>query len=651
MNKKTLLLAGLALGCSMAVAGLGFAVNAAHEPAEAKAAAFAGTFDKYSGAISEGDYVITYSTYALKNTIASNRFENGSFSAVSNTITNPDASIVWHIAPVTSTSYWTIYNAAVNKYAGGKGQKNQGALLDSVTNYAKWTVTGSSTYEFENKGRSEASSDSDKKWLRNNTTYGFACYASTTGGALTLYKARAAVPVTGVTLNKSEIEINTGDSETLVATVVPSDATDKEVTWSTSNVNVASVTNGVVTGVNAGSATITATTKDGSFTATCAVTVIGASIDVTSVTLDKSELTLYAGHGESLSTTILPANASDKTVDWSSTNEAVATVNAGKITPLTFGTTTIKAASHSNPDVYDECVVNVSKYVELGAVTTDELNLALTGRPASTSYGDWSGKSDASDAVYAGNSAGDNSSIQLRSSGNSGIISTTSGGYVKKVTVTWHGATQADRILQVYGKDTAYAATSELYGDNAKGFLLGTIKKGTSTVLEPTRPCKYIGLRSSSGAMYLSEIEIEWVESIAAFADIKVVDEFISEKMHLDHTANDGSCKGWYADAKDGFEGMTASQKAIILQSPSVCAKIDTTEWKYTDVRDRLAAWAEANNDTFNKTTGVFAAAAVNPFMAGGNNETMTWVIALIAVGAIVTGGFFFLQRKRRKEF
>ena len=79
-----------------------------------------------------------------------------------------------------------IYNAAVTKYAAGNGTKNQGALVDSGTDDGSlWTVSGNSTYEFVNKKNAAANVNDN---LRNNGTYGFACYATSTGGPLSLYK-------------------------------------------------------------------------------------------------------------------------------------------------------------------------------------------------------------------------------------------------------------------------------------------------------------------------------------------------------------------------------------------------------------------------------------------------------------------------------
>lgn len=144
---------------------------------------------------------------------------------------------------------------------------------------------------------------------------------------------------------------------------------------------------------------------------------------------------------------------------------------------------------------------------------TDVLNRALT-EVTGTSYSNWSGKTSNSDAVYAGNSAGGNNAIQMRSSDNSGIVTTASGGKVTKVSVTWNSNTANGRTLNIYGKNnTAYSSASDLYNASARGTLLGTIVYGTSTELTISGDYAYIGMRSNSGAMYLDEIEIMWLPS------------------------------------------------------------------------------------------------------------------------------------------
>lgn len=140
----------------------------------------------------------------------------------------------------------------------------------------------------------------------------------------------------------------------------------------------------------------------------------------------------------------------------------------------------------------------------------DVLTRETTGITGS-SYSDWSGKKATSDAVYAGNSAGGNSSIQLRSSNNnSGVVTTASGGKVKSISVTWNSNTSSGRTLNVYGNTSAYNSAADLYNAQTQGALLGTIVCGTSTSLDITQDCEYIGFRSASGAMYLTNVTITW---------------------------------------------------------------------------------------------------------------------------------------------
>ena len=149
----------------------------------------------------------------------------------------------------------------------------------------------------------------------------------------------------------------------------------------------------------------------------------------------------------------------------------------------------------------------------------DNLDLSLTDASGST-YSSWSGKKSVSDAVYAGNSAGGNSSIQLRhdtEKAASGVITTTSGGKATKVAVTWHSSTTNGRTLNVYGNNTPYSTVKDLWdGEANQGTLLGTIVYGTSTELQIEGDYKYIGLRSKSGAMYLSQIDITWSATSAS---------------------------------------------------------------------------------------------------------------------------------------
>ena len=175
-------------GDAVTVTGSTFTMPESNVTVTATFKEISGTVDYYalySGDLTEGDYVIVYNGKAMKNTVANNRFGYQEVTVSSdNKISNPDDAIVWHIAK--SGDYWTIYNAAVTKYAAGNGTKNQGALADSGTDDGSlWTASGNGTYEFVNKKNAAAGVNAN---LRNNGTYGFACYGTGTGGALSLYK-------------------------------------------------------------------------------------------------------------------------------------------------------------------------------------------------------------------------------------------------------------------------------------------------------------------------------------------------------------------------------------------------------------------------------------------------------------------------------
>ncbi|MBO6280458.1 MAG: endonuclease [Bacilli bacterium] len=150
------------------------------------------SYSLFTGNIEEGDYLITYNNCAMKASVTSNRLSFSELTITDGVIdaSSVDSSLVWHISP--SEDYWTIYNEFESKYASSTGAKNQAALSADIDDKAKWAITGSSTYEFVNKNNSASGVNSN---LRKNGTYGFACYSTSTGGALTLYKVSGEAPV------------------------------------------------------------------------------------------------------------------------------------------------------------------------------------------------------------------------------------------------------------------------------------------------------------------------------------------------------------------------------------------------------------------------------------------------------------------------
>ena len=180
------------------------------------------------------------------------------------------------------------------------------------------------------------------------------------------------VPVTGVTLSQTELSLLKGTTATLVATVVPSNATNKKETWSSNNSSVATVENGTVIAVSGGNATITVTTEDGNHTATCEV-VVTDLVPVTGVTLSQTELSLEKGETADLTATVSPADATNQKVTWSSNNTTVATVENGKVTAVSGGKATISVTTEDG------------NHTATCEVTVTEEDVVLTGLQLSPS--------------------------------------------------------------------------------------------------------------------------------------------------------------------------------------------------------------------------------------------------------------------------
>ncbi len=194
------------------------------------------------------------------------------------------------------------------------------------------------------------------------------------------------IPVTGISLDKTSAQLKEGETLLLKATVVPSDATDATVSWSSSNTSVASVSaTGTVTAITPGQATITATASDKK--ATCAVTVVKKEIPVTGVSLNKTSLSLSKGASETLVATVSPSDATDKSLFWSSSNTSVAVVDQnGKVTAIVGGTSTITVKAGTFTATCEVTVPVELEAISISAQTTDmdtrqTQQLTLIGNP------------------------------------------------------------------------------------------------------------------------------------------------------------------------------------------------------------------------------------------------------------------------------
>ena len=237
------------------------------------------------------------------------------------------------------------------------------------------------------------------------------------------------IAVSGVSLNKNSLSFTgTGSSQTLTATVSPSNATNKTLTWSSSNTSVATVSNGVVKAVGFGTATITAKSNNGK-TASCSVTV--NPIQPTGIKATPETSTLYGLNSTvKLSANVMPSNATNKTVTWSSRNTSVATVSSdGTVKAVGYGTAVITATTVNG--LTSNCTINVKK--------EEVTSLTIATKPTKTSY-------------YVGdtlNTAG----LTLKAAYNNGTTQTITGGFT--CTPTALSTAGAQTVTVNYGGKTA----------------------------------------------------------------------------------------------------------------------------------------------------------------------------------------------------
>ena len=182
----------------------------------------------------------------------------------------------------------------------------------------------------------------------------------------------------GITLNKTTLSLTKGDITTLTATITPADVTDKTITWTSSDENIAVISNGTVTAVGVGTAVIIATTSNGK-TATCTVTVDAPEVDIlpTGIVLSNTALTITKGTTATLSATITPLNSTEKAITWLSSDESVATVSGGKITAVGKGTAAITASTANGKTA--ACIVTVEVKELAYRLSDDETYYIVTG--------------------------------------------------------------------------------------------------------------------------------------------------------------------------------------------------------------------------------------------------------------------------------
>lgn len=305
--------------------------------------------------------------------------------------------------------------------------------------------------------------------------------------------------VSGVTLDRLNLSLLPGSTATLVATVAPTSATNKSLTWSSDKTSVATVdANGIVTAVKEGIATITVTTVDGNKIAKCTVTVSKNNVAVTGVSLNKTSLTLAVNESSTVTATVSPSGATNKNVTWSSDNTKVATVSSkGVITGKADGTAVITVTTEDGK--YTASVTVTVKTVAVTGVTVSggkaltvggTVTLKATVKPTNATNQNVTWSSSNTSVATVNSTTG---KVTAVNDGTAIITATTKdGSYTASYTVTVTSSytyktkkVQADQYSPIYYEVTIYKNSTN-------------ISSGVTRITAP-----FVGTDNSSGTYFL----------------------------------------------------------------------------------------------------------------------------------------------------
>lgn len=406
----------------------------------------------------------------------------------------------------------------------------------------------------------------------------------------TIIVAKKAIIVNNVTLNKSSASLVAGETLTLLATITPADATNKRVSWHSNNTAVATISqSGVVQAMSAGTAIITVTTDDQAKTATCNVTVTEKIIEVSSITLSHSDLTIYEGESFSLTATVNPSNAMDKTVTWTSSNTSVATVSNGKVTALKAGTAAITASCGGKNST---CAVTVQKKtVAVTSVTLNQTSLSLVEGESSTLTATVTPTNATNKAVTWSSS---NTSVATVST--SGVVKAKAAGSVTITVKTSDGNKTATCAVTVSA--ATVPVTSVSLDKTSLSMTVGETQTLTATVYPSNATNKAMSWSSSNS-------------SIASVSSSGVITALSDGTATITVTTDDGA--------------KTAACTAIVYKPSSG----DTFTW--------YAGWSPTSNDMSNAVTMTSSGSAISGTADFYNPNTNCYFYVWVPVSANAT--------------
>ena len=468
------------------------------------------------------------------------------------------------------------------------------------------------------------------------------------------------VKVTGISLNRATVSLSLNQSITLVATISPSDADCKDVLWSSSDSDVVSVDNGVVTAKANGTATITVTSVDGGFKDSCVVSINQSVVYVTSVSLDNSSLALEVGQTSTLVATVLPENATNKKVTWTSNKTSVATVStSGLVTAKAKGTATITVKT-SNGAKTATCLVTVTEpYVAVSSVSLSKSSLEV-GINRTASLTATVLPSNASDKSVSWSSSNSNVAKVSTSGvvtgvavGTANITATTNdGNKTASCTVTVSEVTADKYTVMIYMCGSTLE--SEYYEGQLVALATSDIKEILSVKNKPddvniiietggasqwastynisnSKLGRYEISRNSNGSNSLKSVASLTNASMGSSSTFKSflewgLDNYPAEKTAVIFWNHGGALEGVCCDENYGDDTLLVSETTSVFSSVLSARGIDKLEWVgYDACLMQVQDIAEKNSQFFNYMV------ASEETEAGEGWDYDTWVDDLYA--------------------
>ena len=381
------------------------------------------------------------------------------------------------------------------------------------------------------------------------------------------------VPVESVKLSQESIALYVGDEAVLTASILPSDATDQSVVWTSSEDDVVAVDeNGKVTALKEGSATITA--RAGDETSACVVTVAKRVIEVSSLEINKSSITLEPGAAECLTVIVHPADASDYTIVWSSSDEDVAVVDLnGNVSAIKEGDAVITVAAGGKQA---ECAVTVkSSIIRVESISLDKTSIKIEV-----------GSTDCLTATVSPDTATDKSvrwsstNPDIASVDQAGNVTAKSVGMVTITATTNDGDFLAGCEVEVY---EPYIPVSSISLDiESLTIRQGTIATITATVLPDNA--------SNKTVMWLSSDE----NVARVLTDGRVI---ALQEGNVIITAVCGNCSSTCEVTVTGILAESISlNKTMLDMEEGDTDELSVVSFEPTNVSDKTVEWSSSDN-------------------------------------------------------